>query len=214
MKFTLAALTILLLTVLPAAAQDDELKTFTGGAVLGLNLSQVDGDRYFGYYKPGISAGGFVSIHFTEHLSAQAELLYSQKGSHGDAVIESPYAGTSISQCHIGLSYVEVPLLLQYKYKSFVAEAGGSYAVLVRTNEWILEPQSLYIDKEGNRFNATDVNYIFGLRRQIWTRLHANIRFQYSLFSIRPVERVPVGYSWGSRGQFNNLLSVRLLYTL
>jgi hypothetical protein len=214
MKHTLIALTSLLLIATGLKAQDDEFKPFRGGAVIGLNLSQVDGDRYFGYYKPGISTGGFVSIHFTECISAQAELLFSQKGSHGDAVIESPYVGTAVSKCHIGLSYVEVPLVLQYRYKSFVAEAGGSYAVLVHTNEWILEPQALYIDKEGNRFNTTDVNYIFGLGRQVWKHWHANVRFQYSLFAIRPQERIPIGYSWGTKGQFNNLLSIRLLYSL
>lgn len=214
MKYSCATCLFILLFTTGIKAQTDEYKTFTGGGILGINLCQVDGDRYFGYTKPGVCAGAFVAIHFTERIGAQAELLFSQKGSHGDAVFESPFSGTAVAQCHIGLSYVEVPAVLQYKYKRLVAEAGASYSVLVRTNEWILGPQYRYIDEEGNRFNSTDINYIFGLRYQAWKRWHANVRFQYSVLPIRPYERIPVGYAWDTKGQFNNLFSVRFVYAL
>lgn len=194
--------------------EEDEYRAFTGGLVMGLNFSQVDGDRYFGYHKPGIVAGAFVAMRFTDKIGLQTDLLFSQKGSHGAAVVESPFAGTSMSQCHIGLSYVELPVVLQYKWKRFTAEAGGSYSVLLRTNEWILDPQPFYIDKVANRFNTTDINYIFGAGGHLYKHWYANIRFQYSIVSIRPAERIPTGYGWGITGQFNNLFSIRFLYKL
>ncbi|GAA4465700.1 hypothetical protein GCM10023093_18300 [Nemorincola caseinilytica] len=192
---------------------DEEFKTFTGGLAAGLNLAQVDGDRYFGYNKPGIVVGAFVNMHFTERLGLQAELLYVQKGSHGVAVTGSPLTGTYTAQCHIGLGYIEAPVVFRYTYKEYTAEAGASYAILVRTNEWIQDPL-VYIHEDNNRFNTTDINYVFGLGRHVYKRLHANVRFQYSVLSIRPAERVPYNYGWGTKGQFNNLFSVRLLYTL
>jgi len=191
---------------------EDELKTFTGGIALGLNLAQVDGDMYFGYNKPGISSGCFVRVHFTPRLSVGMELLYTQKGSNGDAVIESPFMGTYVAKCHIGLSYVEVPVTIQYKYANFTAEAGASYARLVKTNEWILVEPSVPVSPVLNRFNGDDLEYVFGLSRKVYKNLIANIRFQYSIVSIRPTDRVPPGYAYGTKGQFNNLFCARLLY--
>ncbi len=209
---------------------EEDVKPFSGGIAAGLNFAQVDGDMYFGYNKAGVSVGTFVQIHFvvkgkkesisyfqihfTQRWGVGMEILYSQKGSRGDAVIESPFSGTSISQCHIGLSYVEVPVVLQYRYASFCLEAGASYSRLVRTNEWIYTPQEFPIDKEKNRFNNTDIEYVFGLSRKIYKHWHANVRFQYSVVSIRPIERVPTGYGYGSKGQFNNLFCARLMYVL
>ncbi len=192
----------------------EEPGVFTGGPVFGLNLAQVDGDQYFGYNKAGISAGVFVRIHYTSRLSTGVEILYSQKGSRGEAVLSSSYMGTYIATCHIGLNYVEVPVTMQYTYASFNAEAGLSYSRLVKTDEWILVDPPVAIDNVKNRFNNTDINYVFGLSRKVYKNLVANIRFQYSMISIRPIERVPYGYAYGTKGQFNNLFSLRLMYEL
>ncbi len=193
---------------------DEDERTFRGGVAGGLNFGQVDGDRYFGYHKPGLHMGGFVQMRLGERIGLQMELLYSQKGSHGHAVAETPVAGTQVSLCHIGLSYIEVPVVLQYQRGRMVAEAGATWAYLLRTNEWILEPQALYIDGVGNRFNNTDINCVLGVGRKFDKHWQANIRFQYSVIAIRPPERVPVGYGYGTQGQYNNVLTVRVLYTL
>ena len=193
---------------------DEDERTFRGGLAAGLNFSQVDGDRYFGYNKAGLHLGGFVQMRLGQQIRLQMEILYTQKGSHGFAVAETPIAGTQVSLCHIGLSYTEVPVVVQYQRGRMMAEAGAAWAYLLRTNEWILEPQALYIDATGNRFNNTDVNCVLGVARKFNQRWLVNARFQYSLAAIRPPERVPVGYGYGTQGQFNNMLTVRVLYTL
>lgn len=190
----------------------EDPQTFTGGLVAGLNLAQVDGDMYFGYNKPGLSTGGYVRINFNPVWSAGMELLYTQKGSRGDAVIESSYTGSYVAKCHIGLNYVEVPVTVRYKYAGFAVEAGASYSRLVKTNEWILVQPSVPIDKQQNRFNDNALDYVFGLSRKVRRHLLAELRFQYSIISIRPTDRVPPGYAYGSKGQFNNLFCARLAY--
>lgn len=193
---------------------EEEVKTFTGGFAAGLNLAQVDGDLYFGYNKPGLSAGGFVRVHFNQQWSACGELLFSQKGSRGNAVIESPYMGTYVARCNIGLSYLEAPVTIQYDFGAFSLETGVSYAVLLKTNEWILAQQQPVISEVGNRFNSTDLDFIAGASRKLYKHWYLNVRFQYSLVPMRPYERIPAGYGWGTSGQFNNLFCVRLLYAL
>jgi hypothetical protein len=189
-----------------------DLKPFTGGLSLGINLAQVDGDQYFGYTKPGITTGAFVTANFTNRWSATMELLYAQKGSIGDAIIESPFLGTYVARCHISLNYVEVPITVKYKYKYFDIEAGLSYARLVKTSEWIVVQPSVPISETENRFNSNDINYLFGASRRVYKNLYANLRFQYSVLSIRPYDRIPPGYGYGTKGQFNNLFVARLMY--
>jgi len=193
---------------------EEEFKTFSGGVLLGLNLAQIDGDRYFGYSKPGIATGVFVNMRFSGRWGMGMELLYAQKGSRGDAFVESMYLGTYVAQCHIGLNYVEVPVVVRYSKDKYLGEVGVSYSRLVKSKETIYEPQPLYIDEVKNSFSVTDLNYVLGVGRHLHKNFYCGIRFQYSIVSIRPAYRIPVGYGYGSEGQYNNLFSVRFMYQL
>ena len=170
---------------------DNEDKKFSGALILGLNFAQVDGDSYYGYHKVGLHAGGEVYIHFTPVYGLSMDLLYSQKGSRGVTETESPYVGTYFSKYYMDVNYVEVPVTFHYIFKKYDVEAGASYARLVKSNEWILTDQPVIIDPVRNRFNISDVDMIFGLTRQIYKKLFTNLRYQYSLTSIRPGERIP-----------------------
>lgn len=191
---------------------EEEQKVFDGGIVAGANFSQVDGDSYFGYHKVGFNAGGIVYVHFTKKFGASIELLYSQKGSRGESVLESPAIGTYVAKYYMDVNYAEIPVTMHIITHKLDVEAGASYARLVNSKEWILSDQPAVIDKDRNRFNNSDVEMILGLGGKIYKGLHANIRFQYSLTSIRPPERIPVGYIYGNIGQFNNLFNLRLIY--
>ncbi|HXS36596.1 MAG TPA: porin family protein [Flavipsychrobacter sp.] len=206
-----------------AGAQDnfyieDPHMTFNGGLILGANFTQVDGDTYSGYHKIGLNTGGIVYIHFNKTFGVSMELLYSQKGSRGADMEQSVYVGTYIGKYFINLNYAEVPLLLHCILKlnglsrSVDFEAGGSYARLISAKEWAEMDQPVSIDPVRNHFNNVDVDYIFGVGMKLYKHWYADARFQYSLISIRPLDRIPYGFSYGDRGQFNNLVSLRLLY--
>ncbi len=189
-----------------------EPKVFDGGLLLGANFAQVDGDSYFGYNKVGLNAGGVVYVHFNKIFGASIELIYSQKGSRGESVLESPAIGTYVAKYFMDLNYAEVPVTLHVIAHKLDVEAGASYARLIKARESIESDQPVSIDPDKNRFNTSDVDMILGLGGKIYKNLHANIRFQYSLTSIRPPERIPVGYIWGNIGQFNNLFNLRFIY--
>jgi hypothetical protein len=219
MPWMIIRLIFLYLTIslsLPANAQDNfyeqEPKVFNGGLILGANFTQIDGDTYYGYHKVGLNVGGVVYVHFSSVIGASMELIYSQKGSRGEDVTESPTIGTYVAKYFMNVNYVEVPLTLHIRSHGWDFEAGVSYARLVHSNEWVLADQSVFIDPVLNRFNTADVDYIFGLTRKLYKELYANARFQYSITSIRPAERIPIGYGYGNEGQFNNLFSLRLMY--
>ena len=194
------------------AKEGEGLKKFTGALVMGLNFSQVDGDSYWGYHKVGLNAGAQVFIHFTPSIGISMELLYTRKGSRAVTVTESPYVGTYIWKYYMDVNYVEVPIMLHYTDGKYDFELGASYARLINSNEYVITDQPVNIDAVGNRFNTSDIDFTVGLTRHLYKNLLANIRYQYSLTSIRPPERIPIGYSYGNQGQFNNLFNLRLEY--
>jgi hypothetical protein len=207
----------LLFVLLPMAqvhaqSYDGEPKVFAGGLILGANFAQVDGDNFYGYHKIGLNAGGIVYIHFTPKVGASMELLYSQKGSRGQRVTHSPYAGDFVLLYFMSLNYVEVPVLFHYTVRKLDFEAGASYCRLINSSEWVAGDYTMPLDPVTNDFYKTDINYIFGLSRQVYKKFHLNFRFQYSFASMRSPDKIPAGFGYGNAGQFNNLINLRVLY--
>jgi len=190
----------------------EEPKVFNGGLVGGPNFTQIDGDTFYGYHKVGINAGGVVYVHFSKVCGASLELDYSQKGSRGELVTQSPTLGEYVEKYFMNVNYVEVPATFHVLSHGFDFEAGISYGLLVRSSEWIEADVPVVIDPVANRFNTSDVDYLFGLMRKLYKGWYANARFQYSITSIRPWERVPAGFGYGSGGQYNNMFNLRLMY--
>lgn len=191
----------------------DDPKTFTGAFCLGLNFSQVDGDSYYGYHKVGLHVGAQVFAHFTKDFGASMELLYSRKGSRAVTVTESLMWGTYVWKYYMDVNYIEVPIMIHAATGTrWDLEAGISYGILVNSNEYVISDQPVVITPERNSFNKSDIDWILGARRKLYKNLLGSIRYQYSLTSIRPIERIPVGYSYGNKGQFNNLFTLRFEY--
>jgi hypothetical protein len=190
--------------------------TFNGGLIAGGNFTQVDGDTYSGYNKAGLNAGGVVYIHFTQYIGISMELLYSQKGSRGITDAQSVNVGEYIEAYHMTLNYAEVPLLFHGITTIFGRkgdlEGGISYGRLIKSSEWIGAEPPVVVNPVLNRFNNTDFNYIIGLSVKLYKHWYVNGRFQYSIVDIRPTDRVPFGYSYSDKGQFNNLCVLRLIY--
>ncbi len=218
MKF-LKGFVLLILVALSGArllAQDNMYeqapKVFEGGVAGGLNFTQIDGDTFYGYHKVAVNVGGVVYIHFSKVIGVSMELDYSRKGSRGELITTSPTQGEYVKKYFMNVNYVEVPLTFHVISHGFDFEAGVSYSRLINSNEWIESDQPVVIDPVNNRFNTSDVDYIFGMSRKIYKHWYANARFQYSITSIRPPERIPLGYGWGDMGQYNNMFSLRLMY--
>lgn len=205
---------LLLLLSFTARVSAQEEKVFTGGLILGANFTQVDGDDYYGYHKIGLNTGAFVYAHFNKVWGASMDLLFSQKGSRGAAVSEYPGVGPAVDKYFIKLNYIEVPVTLHAIVCKFDFEAGLSYARLMSSDEYAIAAQSIVIDPDANRFNTSDINYVFGVRHDVYKRLALNFRFQYSVTPMRPYERIPYGFIWGTDGQFNNMICLRAIYSL
>ncbi len=147
---------------------------FRAGAMLGFNLSQIDGDNFSGYDKMGISGGLRVATVLNDRLDFMVEMLYTQTGSllRDDG---RPLDFTSkIKPVHIRLNFVEVPLMINHHFKQIERDffryeffAGASFARLISTK--ISEEPSVSARAPNyglleEDFNRNQVAIIFGLK--------------------------------------------------
>jgi hypothetical protein len=195
-------LLIILLLVFPAFLP---AQRFNGGIIAGGLVSQVDGDDNGGFHKFGYLAGGLVSLRVSPRSSFQLELEYIQKGARGTDTV-------NIHDFLMRFHYLEVPFLYQYTFaKRFSLEAGPAMDVLLGSYE---ESDGLETQSTIPLRNVTLAG-IFGVSGFITQHLKANLRFNYSLLSIRETaETYPASYRYilWQKGQFNNVLSLSLLW--
>jgi hypothetical protein len=179
-----------------------EERNFYGGLILGMNRTQVDGDVQAGYSKTGLNTGGIVYLKLDEHVAASIEILYSQKG-----------AWRKDYDYRIKLNYAEVPIMLNYFDKRKSHFGGGlSYSRLASSSEdklpYFAPNTNPNIDLLQYPFKKGDLNLLLSGNLHVWKGFFFNLRFQYSLLSIR--SNVPAGY--GRNAQFNNLWAIRVMY--
>ncbi|MEM9920534.1 MAG: outer membrane beta-barrel protein [Bacteroidota bacterium] len=112
-KFLLLTLIVLFFTTLSSAQ-----RRFKAGPIVGVTAAQIDGDRYAGYNKLGLSSGIRVEAVLTERAALSVEILYSQRGSQSELV-----RGTDLFPFQIKTNYIAVPI--QYNYKDWLVEEDG-----------------------------------------------------------------------------------------
>lgn len=111
-------------------------KGFQGSAVVGLTLSQIDGDNLLGYHKWGVSTGVKVAFNLQKKLQGNVEVLYSQRGSSEKIFKREDNLALT------ALNYFELPVYLSYAdwyvqkedYYRMRAHLGLSYGALVSSS--------------------------------------------------------------------------------
>lgn len=178
--------------------------------LIGINFSQVDGDGFSGYNKIGLNSGAWVLVKLGKRFGSSLELDYSQKGSKVRRVTESYYTGTSVEGYDLKLNYAEIPLLFHYLPEGkFIYSAGASYGRLIQSKEEAFTIAPVNLNPEINYFRKQDFNSIVGASYVFYKNWLINLRYAYSLTTIRDPQRVPQGYGGGN--QKNNLFTLKLV---
>ncbi|MBN1144366.1 MAG: PorT family protein [Bacteroidales bacterium] len=186
---------------------------FHGGLTAGLTASQVDGDSYSGYNKPGIQAGVFVSAELFPWLDARMEIKYTSRGAREPA--DDDNTGSYL----LGLHYIDIPVMALLKYKKTGAfELGLIPGYLFKAagdDENGSLPDEYLVD-----FRKFDLGLLIGAEINITQKIAVNIRYSYSVFSIRDPDSAGSYYSWfgkifgHSKGDFNNYLALGINYRI
>jgi len=180
---------------------------FEGGVIGGFNASQVDGDFYKGYHKPGVALGGYVKTNLSRTVFAAMELKLMQKGSRNS---DSTATNGQIKYI-MRLNYVDMPVYLGFRTSQRISMlVGVSPCYLLSGNEF--NDYGKFAKEDQHPFNSFDLEAMLGFRLQLTSRLSVDIRGAYSLLPIRSQPGAVIWY-WKSN-QFNNLLSTTILYRL
>lgn len=186
---------------------------FYGGLIGGFNFTQVDGDNFAGYHKAGINVGGVLFMKLKDKFAPSFELVYSQKGSR-TGNNQSALANdrqTTLMKYKINLNYAEMPILLNYfEPRKSNFGAGFSLGYLVGSKETYTTGQGVTFEKDAKLypFKKLDFNIVFNGNAHIWNGFFVNLRFNYSLLSIRNQYNALTGRAQ----QFNNIWTARVIY--
>ena len=105
---------------------------FKASGIIGINLSQIDGDDLYGFSKLGLTAGVKLSYPVKDIMDINLEMLYSQRGS------TSGFGFGSDPDIFTDLKYIDLPITFSIKdwyieddkYHKVSAHAGISPAYL------------------------------------------------------------------------------------
>ncbi len=223
---------LFLILLLVASVTVAQGQRFIGSVIAGGNVSQVDGDEVAGYYKWGFNGGLSVMMPLDNkfHWFATIELLYSQKGSFQNHIrANASLSDTNALQWHnenptvpfddkikykLNLDYVEVPVIFHYEdWRSGCAlGVGFSWGRLVRVHE-IENGWTTTTDLRSGMYKTNDWSVIADAKIRIYKGLKLNVRFQYSMVPLRTRLYDPFGKNQEVRKQFNNTITVRLIYS-
>ena len=178
---------------------------FDGGALLGFNATQVEGDTYKGYHKPGIVAGFYVETDIAPAVFAAMEIKYSQKGARKKSNEKDP------TKYIMRLNYIDLPIYMAFRTSENSAIIGGiSAGFLISGKE--LNEYGEFPTEDQNAFNTIDLQPLIGFQFDFLENLKADLRFA---LSVLPVRGKPEGtnYYW-QNNQFNNVITLALYYQI
>ena len=198
----------LILFLLTVTSVFSYAQRFEGGVLGGLNASQVDGDTYSGYKKPGVVVGGYVQTNLSQSVFVAMELKFAQKGSRN---IDSLAVSGRIKYI-MRLNYAEMPVYLGFRTNDKISLLVGlSPGYLISGTEY--DDYGKFVAQDQHPFNTFDLEAMLGFRFQITKRLCIDLRGAYSITPIR--KKIPdiSLYYWRSN-QFNNVLNTTIMYRL
>lgn len=202
----------------------NSLKTYSqriqAAFAAGFNTTNVQGDDVYGFRKFGPNAGLAAIVPFSEKIQGSLEIGYSAKGAY-----HKPNSrGMDYRKLHdydgykIILDYVEIPLMIHYQDKNRMNfGAGISYGRLVKVEEY--EDRDINSEKLervdsttlDGPYDPSDISAVFAFRLPVYHSLRFDMRYIFSLTSIR--ERYFVNADI-TRRQFNQVLTFRLFYVI
>jgi hypothetical protein len=177
---------------------------FDGGILAGYNATQVEGDTYKGYHKPGLVVGFFVQTDVAPAVFLAMELRYAQKGARNKIKPEFP------EKYIMRLGYVELPVYAAFRTNDRGSVIGGlSTGFLVHSSE--SDENGEFPEEDQNAFNEIDLQPFIGFQFDFMDNLKADLRFALSVLPTRGQPGEGTEYYWHNN-QFNNVITFALYY--
>lgn len=196
-------------TLSHAQYRREEYTELSGGIFGGLNFSQINGDGYKGYDKMGFTGGGTiflplqnVDLPIPGTLALNMEVSMIQMGAVGNIA-----HGSILSQ-KIHLNYAQIPFQLYYYRGTRKSNVGLGFAVgYLGWNKIEADNGGGLQEINVDAYRKFDLGFVFTPNIHIYNGLYLSPRYYYSLINVAKTAGLT-----GSQYQFNNSISLRLLY--
>ena len=135
MKSSILTLAIFFTCVFFAKAQ-----SFHAGLKAGSNINKISGQSFKDEFTYGYHAGAFLQIGLGSKWTIQPEILYNQVNTDTTNRFSELYKLSVNKISNIKLSYLSIPVLLNYNLgNNFALQAGPQFGVLLDQNRNLLE---------------------------------------------------------------------------
>ena len=178
---------------------------FDGGILAGFNGTQVEGDTYKGYNKPGVVAGFYVQTDLAPAIFAAMEIKFNQKGARKKVTTKDP------DKYIMRLNYIDLPVYLAFRTSdrgSIIAGIQPGY--LLSGKEY--DNYGEFQPEDQNAFNTFDLQALIGFQFDFLDQVKADLRFALSVLPVRD-QPGETNYYW-LNSQFNNVISLAFYYQI
>jgi len=195
----------LLILFMVLAVGTIKAQRFNGGILAGFNGSQVEGDSYKGYNKPGAVAGFYVETDIAPAVFAGMEIKFNQKGARKNPTTKDP------TKYIMRLNYIDLPVYAGFRTGEWGAVlAGVQPGYLLSGKEFDVYGE--FPPQDQAEFNSLDLQALIGFQFDFLDYLKADLRFALSVLPIRD-KPGDTNYYWHD-SQFNNVISLALYYQI
>jgi hypothetical protein len=159
---------------------------FKGVGLIGLNLSQIDGDTMHGFDRAGLSLGAKLYFQTNQKYNIALEMLYSQRGS-------APSLSKLNDPRSIKLNFIELPMVLTFndwyiekdKYYKVGVDVGLGYSYLFGIN-------APYYNED--HFRRHELGYLIGAYLRFNKKIGINVRYSSSFSNVykNPIDDLSV----------------------
>jgi hypothetical protein len=154
MKTMLISIVTVLLFFTAANAQP-----FTVGVKGGASINKITGKSFKEQFTYGYHVGGYVTIGLGKKLAFQPEVLFNQVNTDTSSKFSTIYQFNHIN--NIKLSYLSIPLLLNYNLSNLLAlQVGPQFGILINQNKDLLQ-------NGGDAFKSGDFSMLGGLQLKL-----------------------------------------------
>ena len=133
-------LSILTLAIFFTCFSFAKAQSFHAGLKAGSNINKISGQSFKDEFTYGYHAGAFLQIGLGSKWTIQPEILYNQVNTDTTNRFSELYKLSVNKISNIKLSYLSIPVLLNYNLgNNFALQAGPQFGILLDQNRNLLE---------------------------------------------------------------------------
>ena len=196
---------MLMFSLADAQQEPSTKRNFKGGLLIGGVTSQISGDGLGGWDKFGMAAGAWVSVPFSDQVSATMSMKYINKGSR------TKIDTLTFNMFGYYLNYIEVPLWLNYSVSkkepgkmviNFGPSVGYLFSQKVISNgfDYSVNPP----------FERLDIGLELGVAFWVTPKFSVNLMSSSSVLPTRPNPSQVNKLSYYEKGNYNQTLQLIL----